>query len=164
MAEATSAMNASLGPCPPLAETELHRRLDNNYILIKIIQMIRSIKIIVFFSFLIFLVSGCANERQIENIPQNNQGKKENNLKSDQAKNLKSCVNERVCEEGYVCYDSQYSGMGPNGLVSGTQKGDLLCHKICVSDNECENGECHEVEMTGGDVMYNIKFCMENNN
>lgn len=119
---------------------------------------------IVFFSFLVFLVSGCANERQIENISKVSQSQNENNLHSDESKNLKSCANREKCEEGYICYDSQYSGMGSNGLVVGKQKGDLLCHKICANDNDCENSKCQEVEMTGGDVIYNIKFCIENSN
>ena len=126
--------------------------------------MSKIIKASVFFSFFILLVSGCANERQAESIPQDNQSQNKNISQSDQAKNLKSCANGIVCEEGYVCYDSQYSGMGPNGIVTGVQKGDSLCHKICIDDNDCENGKCQEVERTGGDVMYRIKFCMENIN
>ena len=51
--------------------------------------------------------------------------------------------------------------MGPNGVVTGLEEGDLLCHKICNNNSDCENGICKEVDIIGGDVVIKIKFCVE---
>lgn len=75
---------------------------------------------------------------------------------------LTSCAETSTCDEGYTCYDSQYAGMGPDGLVEGEQDGDLLCHKNCDSDLDCgENGECRETEILGGDTVLTEKMCFE---
>ncbi|MFH0890873.1 MAG: hypothetical protein V1856_02485 [Candidatus Liptonbacteria bacterium] len=63
------------------------------------------------------------------------------------------------CPSGYVCYDSQYRGMGPNGVVLGEQKGDLLCHKSCNTDHDCVTGTCVSREIWQGDVGGQIRFC-----
>lgn len=73
---------------------------------------------------------------------------------------LQSCANGANCEAGFLCYNSQYGGMGENGLVTGEQKGDLLCHQACKSDTDCaETWKCREVEILGGDVSTNQKMC-----
>jgi len=74
---------------------------------------------------------------------------------------LKSCADGKICDKGYVCYDSQYGGMGSNGIVSGPQEGDLSCHKLCNSNSDCKKGKCKEVELVGGDVINKVKFCSE---
>lgn len=83
----------------------------------------------------------------------------ENDFSSDL--NLKSCADNFICEEGYTCYHSQYSGMGPNGLVVGEEEGDLKCHKICVSNNDCDkDSECKNIEIIGGDVVIKQNMCV----
>ena len=75
---------------------------------------------------------------------------------------LQSCVpGKRTCPAGFFCYDSQYGGMGPNGVVSGPQEGDLLCHKRCAVDTDCGTGyQCIEKEILGGDIISHEKLCM----
>ena len=74
---------------------------------------------------------------------------------------LKSCANGKACDDGYICYDSQYGAMGPDGPVIGSQEGDLLCHKECKVDKDCGNGQCKTVELMLGDIVMNEKFCTE---
>ncbi|MEI8361533.1 MAG: hypothetical protein WCG01_05360 [bacterium] len=76
---------------------------------------------------------------------------------------LKSCANDVACDAGYICYHSQYSGMGPSGPVAGDEEGDLLCHKACSNDNDCKNENCETVEIYGGDIANTTKFCFDKN-
>jgi hypothetical protein len=65
------------------------------------------------------------------------------------------------CPDNSACYHSQYSGMGPNGLVVGDEKGDLKCHLKCEIDGDCSQGEvCQKVDLTGGDVVMSQQFCL----
>jgi hypothetical protein len=77
-------------------------------------------------------------------------------------KALESCANGAPCAEGFICYHSQFAGMGPNGVVNGKEEGDLLCHKACANDNECGVGKCQTVEIFAGDVATLTKFCSIN--
>lgn len=65
------------------------------------------------------------------------------------------------CPDNSACYHSQYSGMGPNGLVVGDEEGDLKCHLKCLSDSDCGQGEtCQNVDLTGGDIVMSQQFCL----
>ena len=73
---------------------------------------------------------------------------------------LSSCAEERKCNEGFFCYDSQYSGMWPNGVVQGPQEGDLLCHKFCENNSDCWDWKCREeVEIRMWDLVEKKSFC-----
>jgi hypothetical protein len=75
---------------------------------------------------------------------------------------LQSCANGVACAAGFICYHSQYAGMGPNGVINGKEEGDLLCHKSCTVDSDCNIGKCKTVEIYAGDVATLTKFCSIN--
>ncbi|MFQ6010008.1 MAG: hypothetical protein ACE5J7_02715 [Candidatus Aenigmatarchaeota archaeon] len=70
-----------------------------------------------------------------------------------------SCEGVEECPEGYVCYYSKYTFPTPEGgYIEGPQEGDLMCHKLCESDDDCE-GKCTETGMTVGDAITTHKIC-----
>jgi hypothetical protein len=104
------------------------------------------------------LASGCnqqpavSQKSQAQNQPAQN----------TQTSSLQSCAADGVCPQGFYCYNSQYGGMGPYGVVTGPQEGDLLCHKLCQTDADCAKTEkCVEKEILGGDVVMSKKFCIK---
>jgi len=93
--------------------------------------------------------------------PRQTQQAVENQPNVEGENSLKSCAVTRVCEEGYFCYKSRYGAMGENGPVTGEEQGDLLCHKKCINDIDCSTGECLDVEIMSGDLVYTEKFCSD---
>ena len=82
---------------------------------------------------------------------------------TNQADAIVNCK-EVSCPDNYVCYHSQYQGMGANGLVLGEEEGDLRCHLRCENDSDCEKDEtCQDVELLGGDVAILQRFCLSEN-
>lgn len=94
--------------------------------------------------------------------PINKSGEKQTSQEKDKV-TLKTCGNNFVCDEGYVCYHSQYTGLGPKGKIIGEEEGDMLCHKECDNDIDCRGEKCNTVEILGGDISSTIKFCSAEN-
>ena len=78
---------------------------------------------------------------------------------SPEPSSLIPCTAQKECPAGFQCYNSQYAGIGPNGIVYGEQEGDLLCHQSCTTDADCTTGVCSEKEIFQGDVRSTIRFC-----
>lgn len=75
---------------------------------------------------------------------------------------LESCVDDRICPIGFICYDSQYSAPSPESRyknIEGPQEGDLLCHKSCETDVDCGIRKCLEKRLFNGDTVEIKKFC-----
>ncbi len=78
----------------------------------------------------------------------------------DSADVLDSCAQNFKCQEGYFCYHSKPGGMTPNGYGEGEEQGDLMCHKICQTNQDCQNTNCQTTPIIGGDIAISVKFCM----
>ena len=71
--------------------------------------------------------------------------------------------NTNTCTEGYQCYHSVTGALnsGSNPGPIETIGGDIKCHKICTSDEDCEKGEiCTILEMWTEDTLDTYHFCM----
>jgi hypothetical protein len=66
------------------------------------------------------------------------------------------------CPVGYICNVSQASAMMPDGTFAvGEQTGDLLCHKECKTDDECQQEQkCQEIDLVAGDTVEVVNMCL----
>ncbi|MFC1687265.1 hypothetical protein ACFL0L_01705 [Patescibacteria group bacterium] len=64
------------------------------------------------------------------------------------------------CQDGMVCNWSQEC---PKGGTCGEVTGDLLCHTVCESDEDCSESapNCNEVNITRGDVSHTYSICVK---
>ncbi|MFH0951958.1 MAG: hypothetical protein V1838_02080 [Patescibacteria group bacterium] len=67
------------------------------------------------------------------------------------------------CPDGYFYYSSQYSSPTGRGdeIVVGEQEGDLLCHIICETNDDCgnDNGVCVKTTYNRGDTINITNIC-----
>ena len=77
---------------------------------------------------------------------------------------LSVCSVNADCSPDEICYSSQLCSVHPEeGVLYGSQLGDLRCHKKCQEDIDCLNvgGSCLGVEMISGDAMGFEKICLQ---